>query len=102
MMRITAKISIVFVLVLMSACQLKWVKLDGSNPDEARLEKAMRSCRVDKKLAALERAGDENKKKIAGTKDRDRKQQLKDGHEAVRETVYREIDTCMRRKGYQR
>ena len=93
---------IVISLALLTGCQLKWVNLDGTKPFEARLEKALSACRVDRKLAALERAGAENKDRIAKTKDRDRKQQLKNQHEEVRVTVYREIDSCMRRQGYQR
>lgn len=95
-------IPIAVVLALLAGCQLKWVTLDGAKPDEARLEKAMNACRVDRKLAALERAGDESKENIAQTKDRDRKQQLKNQHEEVRLTVYREIDSCMSRQGYKR
>ena len=97
-----ATLSLAATLLLLAGCQLKWVTLDGAKPDEARLEKAMSACRVDRKLAALERAGEESKETIAQTKDRDRKQQLKNQHEEVRVTVYREIDACMRRQGYKR
>jgi hypothetical protein len=46
-------------LSLASGCQPKWLRLDGSSADEARLEKAKKTCRVDRKLAALERAREE-------------------------------------------
>ena len=101
-MKIALKISIIIALVVSSGCQLKWVKLDGSSANEVHLEKASVACRIDRKLTALERAEAENKAEISATKDRDLKKLLKAEFTEVKNTVYREIDTCMNRKGYKR
>jgi hypothetical protein len=74
-------------LSLASGCQPKWLRLDGSSADEARLEKAKKTCRVDRKLAALEREA---------------KMLIKEDFDAVERQVYKEIDICMHGEGYKR
>ena len=55
-MKFKFRILIILALVLIGGCQIKWVKLDGSSVADTKLQKARTTCRVDKKLAGLERA----------------------------------------------
>jgi len=89
-------------LSLASGCQLKWVRLDGSSVDQATLEQARQTCRVDKKLAGLERAREERDDKLAKSSTNEAKMLLKDDFAAVEKQVYQEIDTCMNKQGYRR
>lgn len=89
-------------LLLASGCQLKWVRLDGDSVDQARLEEAKQSCRVERKLAALERAREERDDKLARSSTNEAKMLLKDDFDAVEKQVYLEIDTCMHKQGYMR
>jgi hypothetical protein len=81
-------------LSLASGCQPKWLRLDGSSADEARLEKAKKTCRVDRKLAALD--------DMAKSSTNEAKMLIKEDFDAVERQVYKEIDICMHGEGYKR
>ena len=89
-------------LTLVSGCQPGWTSLDGSNADEAGLQKAKQACQVDSKLAAIESARQERDDDITKSSSNEGKMLIKDDFAAVERQVYREIDLCMRREGYKR
>ena len=92
------------VLALLAGCQggLDWKRLDGGRDDPSRLERAQKTCRIEIKLAGLERARDERDERVRNASSDAAKKLAKDDYEAVRRQVYREIDTCMNRQGYRR
>lgn len=91
-------------LILLAGCQknLSWSRLDGNSPDSGRLEKARKACRIEIKLAGLERAEEERDRNLAKTSGNQAKMRVKDEYESVKKQVYQEIDTCMNKKGYRR
>jgi len=101
-MKFKFRILIILALVLIGGCQIKWVKLDGSSATDTKLQKARTTCRVDKKLAGLERAEKEKNREVKAAKTKASKQALKQEYEAVVITVYREIDICMHKQGLKR
>ena len=93
---------LVMTLTLASGCQPNWTRLDGGSADEAGLQTAKKTCRVEKKLAALERAREGRDDDITKSSSNDSKMLIKDDFAAVERQVYREIDICMHREGYKR
>ena len=93
---------LVVALSLASGCQSKWAGLDGSSADEAGLEKAKKTCRVDRKLAALERAREERNDDISNSSTNEAIMLIKQDFDAVERQVYKEIDICMHGEGYKR
>ena len=93
---------IALTLAAVAGCQPKWVRLDGNSVEQVRLEEARQACRVDRKLAALERAESEKSKNLSQAKTNEAKMLLKDDFDLVERQVYREIDACMRRQGYRK
>ncbi len=91
-------------LALLGGCQggLDWKRLDGGRDDPERLEQAQKSCRIEIKLAGLERAEAERDERLKQASSDAAKKSVKDDYEAIRLQVYREIDTCMNRQGYRR
>lgn len=93
---------LVVALSVASGCQSKWVSLDGSSADETGLEKAKKTCRVDRKLAALDRAREERNDDIAKSSTNEGRMLIKENFDAVERQVYKEIDICMHSEGYKR
>lgn len=97
-------ISISLGLALLAGCgqKLAWTPLDGSDTDEARLQEAQKTCRIEIKLAGLERAREERDDKLRISSNNQAQMLAKDEYEEVKRQVYREIDTCMNKQGYKR
>ena len=89
---------------LLGGCQgnLKWKRLDGGNADEARLMLAQKTCRIEVKLAGLGRAEEERDARIREVTQKEARAIIEDEYQAIRVQVYREIDACMNKQGYQR
>ena len=103
-MKLLPIITIALTLALLGGCQqsLKWTRLDGSSADEARLEQARKACRIDIKLAGVERAEADRDEKIKKSSTNQSKMLAKEEYDSIRRQVYREIDTCMNKQGYKR
>lgn len=97
-------ITLTLTLTLVASCQsdLNWTPIDGGNADAAALEEARRACRIDIKLAGIERAEEERNQQLSSSTTNQAKMLAKDEYEEIRRQVYREIDTCMRKQGYKR
>lgn len=95
---------IIYALVLLGGCRggLDWKRLDGAGVDPARLEKAQKTCRIEIKLAGLERARARRDEQLEQSSSDAAQTQAKNEYEEIRRQVYREIDTCMNRQGYRR
>lgn len=89
-------------IVLAAGCQAGWVRQDGDAVDSARLEQARATCRVERKLEALERARDERDQNLRLAKSNQNKMQAREDFASVERQVLDEIDACMRRQGYAR
>jgi hypothetical protein len=90
----------IFVVVLATGCQSGWVGEDGSAADAQRLEQARAACRVESRLEALERARgerDEGLRQAAANQD---KMQVREDFASVERRVQKEIDACMRQRGF--
>lgn len=90
--------------VLFAGCQsnLDWKPLGSGSAEAAKLEEARKTCRIDIKLAGVDRAEEERDEKLGQASTNQAKMAVKDDYEALRRQVYREIDTCMRKQGYKR
>lgn len=97
-------ITLSLALALVSGCQktLNWTPLDGGSADAAALEKARKACRIDIKLAGVERAEEEREQKLRSSTTDQAKMLANEDYEQLRRQVYREIDACMRKQGYKR
>jgi hypothetical protein len=88
---------------LASGCSgLNWTRLDGSSADEARLEKALQTCRVERKLEGLERAREDRSRALGEAKSNQQKMVAREDYAEIERQVYQEIDTCMYRQGFRR
>lgn len=96
--------TIVLGLALLVGCsqKLAWTRLDGGSPDPAQLEAAQEKCRIEFKLTGLERAREERDQKLKNSSSDQAQMLAKDEYEEIRQQVYREIDTCMTKRGYKR
>lgn len=103
-MKVLPLLTVIAASTLIGACssQLQWSNLDGSSPDTAELQEASKTCRIDKKLAALENADSERGSKVRKAKSDEARMLFNEDFDQVRKQVYREIDTCMSRQGYKR
>ena len=97
-------ITITLTLTLLVGCQtnLDWKPLDDTNADAKHLDEARKACRIDIKLAGIDRAEEERDEKLGQSSTNQAKMAVKDDYEALRRQVYREIDACMRKQGYKR
>ncbi len=97
-------ITITLTLALLGGCQknLDWRPLDGASANPAQLEKASKACRIEIKLAGLERAQEERDQKLGAASTNQAKMLVEDDYEQIKRQVYLEIDTCMRKQGYKR
>lgn len=91
-------------LALLAGCgqKLAWKRLDGASVDPARLQQAQKECRIEIKLAGIERAKEERNQKLGSSTSNQAQMLAKDEYEEIRRQVYREIDTCMNKQGYKR
>ena len=91
-------------LALLAGCQknLGWTRLDGSSPKAEQLEKASKTCRIEIKLAGLERAQEARDTDLDKASTDQAKMRVKDEFDQLRLQVYREIDSCMNKQGYRR
>ncbi len=97
-------ITITLSLALFTGCQsnLNWKPLDGSSAETAEVEKARKACRIEIKLAGIERAEEERDKKLSQSSTNQAKMLAKEDFDQEKRQVYREIDTCMNKQGYKR
>ena len=97
-------ITIPLTLALLAGCgqKLSWTRLDGGSADQARLQQAQKECRIEIKLQGLERAREDRDKGLAESSTNQGQMLVKDEYEEIKRQVYREIDTCMNKKGYKR
>ena len=93
---------VVLALAAIGGCQAGWVRVDGGRADKATLEQARATCRVDEKLAALQRARDANYDEAARAGSNEGRMLQIDSFEEESYAVYQEIDACMRRQGLQK
>ncbi|MCP4391407.1 MAG: hypothetical protein GY802_24150 [Gammaproteobacteria bacterium] len=91
-------------LTLLAGCQknLDWTRLNGSSPTDEQLQYARKACRIDIKLAGLDRAEEERDVNLSKASTNQAKMLVKDEYDLVKKQVYREIDTCMSKKGLRR
>ena len=91
-------------LILLGGCQsnLAWTRLDGSSATPEQLQEASKACRIEIKLAGIERAQEERDDDLNKASTNQSKMLVKDEYEQLKQQVYREIDTCMNKKGYRR
>ena len=103
-MKTMAIISLSLSLALLASCgqKLAWKRLDGSATDGARLQQAQKACRIEVKLAGLERARDERNERLRTASNNQAQMLAKDEYEELERQVFREIDTCMNKQGYRR
>ena len=91
------------VAVLASGCaSINWTRLDGSTADDARLAKALETCRVERKLEGLARAEEDRSRQLAQARSNQQKMTAREDYAAIERQVYREIDTCMQGQGFRR
>ena len=91
-------------LALLAGCgqKLAWARLDGSKADPEQLQIAQAACRIETKLAGIERARENRNEKLVKSSSNQAQMLIKDEYEEIRRQVYREIDTCMNKQGYKR
>ena len=97
-------ISITLALTLSAGCgqKLAWTRLDGGKADSEQLQKAQKACRIETKLAGIERAREDRNEQLKKASSNEAEMLVKDEYEEIRRQVYREIDTCMNKQGYKR
>jgi hypothetical protein len=95
-------IAICLLAALISGCGTTWMRLDGSSADEVRLEQALKTCRVERKLEGLGRAEDDLDRQLAAAKTSQQKDRARQEYAAIERQVYREIDICMHKQGFRR
>jgi hypothetical protein len=87
---------------LAGGCQSGWVRSDGAAADATRLERARKVCRVERKLAALERTREERDRELRQSNSNQVTMQVKEDFAAVERQVQEEIEACMRQQGFAR
>ena len=87
---------------LTAGCQSGWVRPDGAAVDATRLERAREVCRIERKLAGLERAREERDQGLRQAKSNQATMQVKEDFATIERQVQAEIESCMRRQGYAR
>ena len=96
------RLSLLIVVVALAGCQPGWVRIDGNSGDADALEAARQACRVDERLAELERARTANSAEAARAGSNDNRMQQLDDFEQQAFVVNQEIDACMQQQGYRR
>ncbi|MGD8419554.1 MAG: hypothetical protein PVI70_19420 [Gammaproteobacteria bacterium] len=89
-------------ITLAAGCQAGWTRRDGAAVDASRLEQALKVCRVERKLAGLERARDERDRGLRQAGSNQATTQVKEDFAAIERQVQAEIDACMQQQGYAR
>ena len=79
-----------------------WTRLDGASADEARLAKALETCRVERKLEGLARAEEDRSRQLQLARSNQQKMTAREDFAEIERQVYREIDTCMYGQGFRR
>jgi len=87
---------------LAAACQTGWVRPDGAAVDAARLDRAQQDCRVEQKLAALERAREARGRQLGQAGSNQASMLAREDYAAIERQLQGEIDACMRLQGYTR
>lgn len=90
------------IIALAAGCQAGWVRQDGAAVEAARLEQARETCRVERKLEALERARGERDEGLRQANSNQNKMQVREDFAGIERQVLGEIDACMRQQGYAR
>ena len=88
--------------IIVTGCGTTWTRLDGGSADEARLERALETCRVERKLEGLARAEEERSRQLGLAKTNQQKMTAREDYAEIERQVYREIDICMHRQGFRR
>ena len=89
--------------LLAASCKtVSWQPIDGASSDASALAQARKACRIDAKLAGLERAEQERNDELRQAGSNASAMLAREDFEQVRRQVWREIDICMARRGYQR
>jgi len=101
-MKLKLPAALALTLPLLACAQLEWRRLDGAAVDEQALQQARQTCRIERKLTALERAREERDSDLGDAGSNQAKMTVKDEFAEVERQVYREIDTCMSQQGYRR
>lgn len=90
-------------LLLLGACTgAPWFRLDGASFDDADLEQAKQTCRVERKLGGLQRAVEERDTELDQAQSDAERSRIKAEFDQINRQVYREIDTCMYKQGFRR
>ncbi len=91
------------VAVLLFGCNaVNWQPIDGASGEAEAVAEARKLCRVDAKLAGLARAEEERDQALQQSRTNESKMVARDDFDQIRRQVWREIDICMARRGYQR
>lgn len=88
--------------ILAAGCGTSWKRLDGGPADEARLARALETCRVERKLEGLARAEEERSRQLGLAKTNQQKMTAREDYAEIERQVYREIDICMQKQGFRR
>ncbi len=89
--------------LLLCGCQaVGWQPIDGASGEASAIAEARKFCRVDAKLAGLERAAKERDEALRLSQTNESTMVARDDYDQIRRQVWREIDICMARRGYQR
>lgn len=98
------RLSILLALGLFAAgCKtVNWYPIDGASGEEKAVADARKACRIDVKLAGLERAEEQRNEELRQAASNASKMVAREDYEQVRRQVWREIDICMARRGYRR
>ena len=97
-------LSTITLALLLAACgqNLAWKRVDGGSVSDARLQAAEKECRIEAKLAGVERAKEARDDGLRKATTNEAEMRVKKEYDEIRQQVYREIDTCMSKKGYKR
>ena len=87
---------------LVAGCGTSWTRLDGGTANDAKLEQALRKCRVERKLEGLARAEEERKRELRQASSKQQKIAVNEEYAEIERQVYREIDICMHDQGFLR
>ena len=99
-----SRISILLAVGLSAAgCKTtSWQAIDGASGEAAAVAEARKACRIDAKIAGLERAEEERDEELRQASSNASKMVAREDFEQIRRQVWREIDICMARRGYRR
>ena len=90
-------------LTLLAGCQSnRWVRLDDKPADAASLQQARQSCRIEQKMAELERARDAGNESLRKANSNAAKMVARDNIQITERAINAEIDACMQAEGFKR